>query len=129
MAILQKQPAGKRVERSTETFQCIAVDMGASSVRIMLGRLEAGRLSHQEVRRMENRTVFSNGHHRWDMDLMISEITQGIREAWRLSGGGAKSVGVDGWGVDFALLDPRGNLVSSPVSYRDSRTEGMQANR
>ena len=100
--------------------------MGASSVRIMLGMLQSGRLSHQEVRRMENGTVFSDGHDRWDIDQMIGEITRGIEEAWQLSGGRAKSVGIDGWGVDFALLDPEGKLVSAPVSYRDTRTEGMQ---
>jgi sugar (pentulose or hexulose) kinase len=126
MVILQKEPNKQGVGPSTETYQCIAVDMGASSVRIMLGTLESGRLSHQEVRRIENRTVFADGHDRWDMDKMINEITKGIREAWQLSRGGAESVGIDGWGVDFALLDSHGNLVSSPVSYRDSRTEGMQ---
>ncbi len=126
MAILQKEHTEIRMERSSEKCQCIAVDMGASSVRIMLGRIEDGRLSHQEVRRMENQTVFSDGHDRWDMDLMISEIIKGIREAWQLSGGEAESVGIDGWGVDFALMDDRGNLVSAPVSYRDGRTEGMQ---
>lgn len=126
MAILQEEPDQERVVRSTDIVQCIAVDMGASSVRIMLGTLESGRLSHQEVRRMENATVWSDGHDRWDIDLIISEIITGIKEAWQLSGGRATSVGIDGWGVDFALLDREGKLVSSPVSYRDKRTEGMQ---
>ncbi|MGW8314067.1 MAG: rhamnulokinase [Bacteroidales bacterium] len=109
-----------------EAYRCIAVDMGASSVRIMLGTLESCRLSHQEVRRMENATVFSDGHDRWDIKQIISEITKGIQEACQLSGGKAQSVGIDGWGVDYALLDAEGELVTSPVAYRDKRTEGMQ---
>lgn len=100
--------------------------MGASSVRIMLGTIESGRLFLREVRRMENGTVFSDGHERWDIEQIVAEITLGIREAWELSDGRARSVGIDGWGVDFALLDREGELVSAPVAYRDNRTEGMQ---
>lgn len=114
------------MNQSEDVYQCVAVDMGASSVRIMLGTLESGRLSHQEVRRLENGTIFSDGHDRWNIELIISEIKNGIKEAYQLSGGRARSVGVDGWGVDYALLDAEGELVASPIAYRDSRTEGMQ---
>jgi rhamnulokinase len=114
------------MQNSSETFTCIAVDMGASSIRVMLGTLGKDGLVQREVRRMPNGTVFSEGHERWDINTIFHEITEGINEAWELSGGSAESVGIDSWGVDFVLLDEGGSLMELPVSYRDGRTEGMQ---
>jgi rhamnulokinase len=92
----------------------------------MLGTLGKEGLVQREVRRMPNGTRISGGHERWDIESIFHEITEGIKEAWELSGGSAESIGIDSWGVDFVLLDKGGSLMEQPVSYRDGRTEGMQ---
>lgn len=112
--------------KSPDQWHCIAVDMGASSVRIMLGTFESGLFSHREVHRIANGPRFYSGHDRWEMGVILREILSGIRKAWELSDRRAASVGIDGWGVDFALVDREGGLLSDPVSYRDGRTAGMQ---
>jgi rhamnulokinase len=114
------------MDQPSGSFSCIAVDMGASSIRIMLGTLDSRGLSHLEVHRMANGTLFFEGHDRWDMGLIVQEITRGLEKAWKLSGGAATSIGIDSWGVDFVLLDAQGKLTDQPVAYRDKRTEGMQ---
>jgi rhamnulokinase len=109
-----------------EDFKCIAVDMGAGSIRVMLGAVSDAGISYQEVHRITNEIVESDGHERWDMGKIVSSIRQGISEAIKVSNGALSSIGVDSWGVDFVHLDNRGNLVEIPVAYRDSRTEDMQ---
>ena len=112
--------------KSSDTFRCIAVDMGASSIRIMLGMMGPGGLIHRELRRVDNGAILHEGHERWDITSIFNEITAGIEEAVKQSEGPISSIGVDAWGVDFALLDEKGALLELPVSYRDQRTEGMQ---
>jgi rhamnulokinase len=115
------------MSRSSGDFSCIAVDMGASSIRVMLGTLDSGYLTVEEVHRIPNGTIFRDRHERWDMDRILTEIVHGIGWAWKLSGGSAVSVGVDSWGVDFTLLDREGKPLEMPVAYRDQRTEGMRS--
>ena len=107
-------------------FKCIAVDMGAGSVRIMLGVIRDGILSDTEVHRFENRIVEKDGHERWESERIVSQIIEGINKVLDAHGDTISSIGIDTWGVDFALLDAHGQLVDEPVAYRDARTEGMQ---
>ncbi|MBN1434803.1 rhamnulokinase [Candidatus Fermentibacterales bacterium] len=106
-------------------MRCVAVDIGAGSGRLVLGSFRGDRLEVDEVHRFENRPRFEQGHLRWDAPRLLDEIRAGLVEACRMAEGPPDSVGVDTWGVDFALLDPGGDLLGLPVSYRDDRTEGM----
>ena len=109
-----------------EDFQCIAVDMGAGSIRVMLGSVDDSGISYQEVHRITNEIVEIDGHDRWDMERIFVEIRKGIAKAIGMAQEAPLSIGVDSWGVDFVHMDDRGELVEKPVAYRDSRTEGMQ---
>ncbi len=108
-----------------EDFACIAVDMGAGSIRIMLGVIGKGGVFYQEIHRFQNEIVHRDGHDCWNMEKIEQEIKTGIQMAIDRSEGTITSVGVDSWGVDFVLLDGSGSLVEPPVAYRDKRTEGM----
>ncbi len=101
----------------------LAIDLGAGSGRAIVGRIEGGRLTLEEVWRFTNEPVMDGGVLRWDFDALMENIRKGIG----LAGKGLKGVGVDTWGVDFGLLDRGGELVAPPVCYRDRRTQGMLA--
>lgn len=107
-------------------FSCIAVDMGAGSIRVMLGVVDEGGVSFKEVHRINNEIVERDGHDHWEMEKIVREIRLGISKAIDLSDDPPASIGVDSWGVDYVLLDEHDELVETPVAYRDSRTEGMQ---
>jgi rhamnulokinase len=101
----------------------LAVDLGAESGRVVLGRFDGGQVSLEEVHRFPNMPVrLPDGLH-WDVLRIISEIKGGLAKAGR--GEKIEGVGVDSWGVDFGLLDREGSLVSNPYHHRDTRTEGM----
>ncbi|MBN1131462.1 MAG: rhamnulokinase [Bacteroidales bacterium] len=106
-------------------FKCIAVDMGASSIRIMLGTLREGTMRYHEYHRFENRVFEKEGHERWDFDRITREVVRGINRIVDEHGHSLSSIGFDSWGVDFAMLDENGELIETPVSYRDARTLGM----
>jgi len=102
-----------------------AVDLGASSARLFAGRLEGGRLVAHEVKRAPNRPLrLPDGLH-WDLLAIYGEMLDGLAELSREAGGGLW-VGVDGWGVDYGLLDEGGRLLGLPYHYRDSRTVGLR---
>ncbi len=107
-------------------FCSIAVDMGAGSIRVMLATLRAGVLSLEEVHRFENEIRIQDGRDTWDIDYITRQIVNGISMAIEVSEVPPESVGLDTWGVDIVLLDRNGDLVETPVAYRDKRTEGMQ---
>ena len=101
----------------------LAVDLGAESGRVVLGRFDGGRVSLEEVHRFPNPAVgLPDGLH-WDVLRIFSEIKDGLAKAVR--GEEIEGVGIDSWGVDFGLLDRGGALVSNPYHHRDGRTEGM----
>ena len=104
----------------------LAIDIGAESGRAMLGRLEGGRLTLQEVRRFPNGPVcLPDGLH-WDALRLFSEIKAGIALGIQAAGAeGLAALGIDTWGVDYALLDGRGALLGNPYHYRDARTDGL----
>jgi rhamnulokinase len=103
----------------------IAVDLGASSGRVIVGTLEEGRLSLNEMNRFWNGPTEIGGTLYWDFVHLLRNIKKGIALAQRKYGDDLVSMGIDTWGVDFGLLDADGNLLGNPVNYRDSRTEGM----
>lgn len=103
----------------------VAIDLGAESGRAVLGTLSEGRLHLRELHRFPNRPVRIRGTLYWDALRLYDDILTGIRTALQQSEQPIESVGVDTWGVDFALLDKRGRLLANPVHYRDARTEGM----
>jgi len=103
----------------------LAVDLGASGGRVLAGRFDGRRIRLDELHRFENGPVTVAGRMHWDVLRLWSEICHGLRAAADQLGDQVRSVGVDTWGVDFALLCRDGNLVGNPVHYRDHRTDGI----
>lgn len=101
----------------------LAIDIGASSGRHILGHVDAGRMVLEEVHRFDNRQVHKNGHDCWDIDHLWQGILDGLK-ACKALGKVPATVGIDTWAVDFVLLDRDGQPVGDAVAYRDSRTEG-----
>ena len=103
----------------------LAVDMGASSGRHVLGLFDGQQLQLEEVYRFENGPVEVAGRLYWDLLGQWSHVRQGLRAAGSKWGNSIASVGVDTWGVDFGLLGRGDELLGNPYHYRDSRTNGM----
>ena len=94
----------------------LAVDLGASSGRLLAGKLDGEILELSEVHRFGHAPVNINGRLYWQTFDLWSNILFGLREAHRSFGDEVVSVGVDAWGVDFALLDRQGELLAAPVT-------------
>ena len=103
----------------------LAVDMGASSGRHVLGLFDGQQLRLEEVYRFENGPVEVAGRLYWDLLGQWTHVRQGLRAAGSKCGDSIASVGVDTWGVDFGLLGRGDELLGNPYQYRDSRTNGM----
>jgi len=103
----------------------LAIDIGASSGRHILGTVKDGKISLEEVFRFDNSQVRLDGHDCWDIEKLVESVKAGIDEA--LKKGPVDSIGIDTWGVDFVLLDANGELCSDAVAYRDARTQGADA--
>ncbi len=104
----------------TQNF--LAVDLGAESGRAMLGRFDGGRLTLEEIHRFANGAVRVRDSLHWDVLRLWSEIKYGLARAAQHD---VQSIGLDTWGVDFALLDRDDALIGNPFHYRDHRTDGM----
>ena len=103
-----------------EPARYAAIDLGATSGRVVAGRLAGGRIALEDVHRFPNRPVrLPDGLH-WNLLHLFAESLEGLRRAGPLRG-----VGIDTWGVDYALLDGRGRVLGLPFHYRDERTAGM----
>lgn len=102
----------------------LAVDIGASSGRHILGWLENGKIRLEEIYRFENGLIEKNGHLCWDIDRLFSEIINGLKKCKELNTI-PSSMGIDTWGVDFVLLDKNNQLLGDAVAYRDNRTENI----
>jgi rhamnulokinase len=107
-----------------QTF--LAIDIGASSGRHILGQVKNGRLRTREIYRFPNGTIRRGDHLCWDLKSLWGHILQGMR-CCREQGVVPDSVGIDTWGVDFVLLDQDGRPFGDAVAYRDGRTAGMDA--
>lgn len=105
---------------------CVAVDLGASSGRVMLASYQPGQqtLALREIHRFTNSLKKVDGFDCWDIDSLEAEIRCGLVKVCE-QGILIDSIGIDTWGVDYVLLDKQGQRVGLPVSYRDSRTQGL----
>jgi rhamnulokinase len=101
----------------------LAVDIGASSGRHIIGWVENGIIHDREVHRFENGLKNKNGTLCWDTVMLFNEIKTGMKKCAEL-GMIPSTMSIDMWGVDFVLLDKNGDMVGNSVGYRDSRTEG-----
>lgn len=102
----------------------LAVDIGASSGRVMLGYKDNAKLKLEEIHRFENGMVRKGNSNCWDLDRLFLEIKAGVHQC-RDKGIQPDSIGIDTWAVDFVLLDEQDQLLTDAVSYRDARTDGM----
>ncbi|MSP13788.1 MAG: rhamnulokinase [Chloroflexi bacterium] len=109
-----------------QNIHFLAIDLGASSGRVVLGQWDGMRFDLQEIHRFPNRAVNVLGHWHTDVLAIWAEIKAGLaRYAAQFPSGVLAGIGVDTWGVDFALLDRSGRLLGNPYQYRDGRTNGM----
>jgi len=102
----------------------LAIDIGASSGRHILGSVENGKIKLEEVYRFQNGISKIENEYCWDIDYLFEHIKIGIKKCIELEKI-PKSVGIDTWAVDFVLLDDNDDILGNAVSYRDDRTEGM----
>ncbi|RYG55375.1 hypothetical protein EON80_30750 [bacterium] len=100
-----------------------AVDLGAESGRVIVGRFDGQKLGLEVVHRFPNTPTWAGGTFYWDILRLWSDIGEGLTKAARL--GEIAGIGVDTWGVDFGLLDHNDKLIGNPVHYRDKRNDGM----
>lgn len=102
----------------------LAIDMGATSIRGILGWVDQGKICTDEVLRFSHDIVQKHGRMRWELDKIISNIKGCIEEHKHE----ICSVGIDTWGVDFGIVNKNGRLIEDPVSYRDTQISiGYQA--
>lgn len=101
----------------------LAIDLGATSGRAIVGYLSENKLVMEEINRFSNLPIRVKGHLSWDIDFLLAKILESIRLAntsYKIL-----SIGIDTWGVDFGLIDNEGKLLSQPVHYRDERIKGV----
>lgn len=101
----------------------LSFDFGASSGRAMLASYENGKIEMAEIHRFSNDPVSVNGRMYWDVLRLFFEIKTGITKAVNV--GGFDAIGIDTWGVDFGLINKKGELIGNPFHYRDQRTKGI----
>jgi len=100
----------------------LAFDFGAESGRAVLGHLKGGLLTTEDIHRFRNEPVEYGGSLHWDVPRLWLEVRSALSRVEHLE---LASIGVDAWGVDYALLGERGELLQNPYHYRDRRTEGV----
>lgn len=107
-------------------LHCAAIDLGATSGRVIVGTWSQNRLKLTEVHRFPNSFRSMSGHDYWDIPGLWSEVQTGLRKA-AAEFPKLASVGVDTWGVDYVLVNDEGRMVFPPHAYRDPRTQpGLQ---
>lgn len=105
----------------------LAVDLGASSGRVVAGLFDGKKLLLEDGHRFENGAVTINDRMHWDLLALWNHVKTGLRQAASAYGPRIKSVGVDTWGVDFGLVGRNDEILGNPYHYRDQRTRGMMA--
>ena len=108
----------------SDTRYYLAIDIGASSGRHILGKVENGKIVYEEIHRFYNGMAEEDGHKIWDTESLFNEILAGMKKCHDI-GKVPVSMGIDTWGVDYVLLDGKGNKLGKSYAYRDSRTTGM----
>ncbi len=102
-------------------LKMLAIDLGATSGRGIIGTYDGKKLTLQENHRFDDSSSFMAGTLQWN----IMSIFENIKESIKNAGTDIKSIGIDTWGVDYALIGKDGRMVSSPVNYRDARTNDI----
>lgn len=102
-----------------------AFDLGAESGRCFLAKYKSGILTLEETARFSNQPVSSNGELHWDVKRLWSDMQRGLASVQAHGISSLDGIGVDAWGLDYALLDQEGNLLEEPFHYRDTRTDGI----
>ena len=100
----------------------LAIDIGASSGRHILACVQDGRLVSEEIYRFENGMLEQDGQLTWDVDRLVHHVKCGIARCAQL-GKIPVTIAIDTWGVDYVLLDEKGDEIRPVMAYRDSRTE------
>lgn len=103
----------------------LAVDIGASSGRHILGSIQDGKMLVEEIYRFDNGMINTAGHKCWPIERLFDEIKKGLCKCKEL-GKIPVSMGIDTWGVDYVLLDKRDRILGHPYGYRDTRTSHME---
>ncbi len=103
---------------------CLAIDIGASSGRHILGRIEDGQIVYEEIYRFDNGFEFCDGSLCWNLDKIFAEVKDGIRKCAEL-GKIPETIAIDTWGVDYVLLDKDKKVLAPVMCYRDSRTDAV----
>lgn len=101
----------------------LAIDLGSSGVKMVLGTLKDGKIETKEVHRFEHEAILINGKLKWDVYNIFKGIKEGIKKASEIAD--FETIGVDTWGVDYGLIGEDGRLIDVPYCYRDTRTQGM----
>lgn len=103
----------------------LAIDIGASSGRHIIGTLENGKLKLEEVYRFDNVQIHQNGHDCWDIHNLWNGVIEGLKEC-RKKNLIPDTIGIDTWAVDYVLLNENDEVLGDAVAYRDQRTQGMK---
>lgn len=103
--------------------QYFAVDLGATSGRTIIGTLNDGRITLEELTRFDNNLIETGGHVYWDIFALYNEIIRGLRLVHE-RGVNIESIGIDTWGCDFVFVGDDGALLRNPMAYRDPHTFG-----
>ena len=106
---------------STDEHHALALDLGSSSVRAVLGSYRQGAVSTEEVFRLHHQAVDDHGTLTWDLERIMDGVRRSIAMATQRLGRAPDSIGIDTWGVDYGLLDAHGELLRAPRAYRDRR--------
>lgn len=106
-------------------LKMLAIDLGASSGRGIIGRFDGEHLTLEENHRFPNEPVITAGSFNWDILRIFHEIKASIRKCALSDDKDIASIGIDTWGVDYGLLDKNGRLLGNPYHYRDSRTDDI----
>lgn len=106
---------------STDEHHALALDLGSSSVRAVLGSYRQGVISTEEVFRLHHQAVDDHGTLTWDLERIMDGVRRSIAMATQRLGRAPDSIGIDTWGVDYGLLDAHGELLRAPRAYRDRR--------
>lgn len=101
----------------------LAIDLGATSGRAILGLLSDGKIEMEEINRFPNTPIRERGYLCWDVPFLLNKIKESIQIVQKSHT--VLSIGIDTWGVDFGLIDSNEELISMPVHYRDARTNGV----
>lgn len=102
----------------------LAVDLGATSGRTIIGTLENGKISLEELTRFDNAIIETGGHFYWDIFALYNEIIKALKLVKRQNTP-ITSIGIDTWGVDFVYIGKDGGILRNPACYRDPHTDGM----